>query len=75
MEDESMKFRELINTNANVLDNIYIYYTEDEWENGFPSIETNDIRQLGTQRDQILNMYVDQWEVDVNFILHVLLSE
>lgn len=67
-----MKFRELINTNSNILDGIYVYYTDDDWEEGYPAIKVSDVRELD---NEVLDQYVDQWEVDVNFILHVLLSE
>ena len=67
-----MKFRELINTNSNILNGIYVYYLDTDWEEGYPTIQVSDVREL---EDSVLNSYVDQWEVDIRSNLHVLLSE
>lgn len=68
-----MKFRELLNTNQNELEWIYVYFDEDQWENEVPEYTTKDIRTV-PNIDSDLNMYVDAWFVDANFCLHVLLS-
>lgn len=67
-----MKFRELWNTNQNDLEQIYIYLDEDQWENEAPEeMLAADMRGVS---DGYLRMYVDAWFIDVNFVLHVLLS-
>ena len=66
-----MKFRELLNTNQNDLEKIYIYFDEDQWDNAMPEIAVRDIRDI-PNADYILKLTVDAWFVDTNFNLHVL---
>lgn len=66
-----MKFRELLNANQNELDYIYVYYTDDQWEEEVPEYMAKDANNV-QPRD--LKSYVDAWFVDANFCLHVLLA-
>lgn len=66
-----MKLREFINTNQNDLEEIYIYFDEDQWDNDMPEIAVRDIRDIPNV-DYVLELTVDAWFVDTNFNLHVL---
>lgn len=66
-----MKLREFINTNQNDLEEIYIYFDEDQWDSAMPEIAVRDIRDIPNV-DYILKLTVDAWFVDTNFNLHVL---
>lgn len=65
-----MTLRDLLNTNTNELDTIYIYYSEDAFDELDPDTETNRVNALSPDE---LNSVVDSWFMDVNFCLHVLI--
>lgn len=66
-----MKLRELLNTNQNDLEQIYIYFDEDQWENETPEVVYGAVNRIDKGE---LNSYVDAWFVDANFNIHVLIG-
>lgn len=71
-----MKFQEFINTNANEISMFYFYFGDEPWDEMEPEIEVADLRDIDTKdRKKVFSSYIDQWFVDANFALHVLLSE
>ena len=71
-----MKFTEFINTNANEMTSFKFYFSDESWDDLEPEIEVDDLRKIDrVERRRVFSSYVDQWFVDANFSLHVLLSE
>ena len=66
-----MKLKEFLNTNQNDWVHIYIYYDLDDYENETPEETYRDMRDIDKVK---LGWYIDAWYMDVNFNLHVLLS-
>jgi len=66
-----MNLQELIASNTNELDSIYIYYSQDAYDNLEPDVESDG---NGNQVDELdCRCLVDSWFMDVNFCLHVLI--
>lgn len=65
-----MKFGELIYSNENDLARIYVYDSDEQWENDLPELVFNSVD--GIRRD-LLVFDVKAWYIDANFCLHVYL--
>lgn len=66
-----MTLRDLLETNTNDLTRLYIYQSEEAYDELDPDIETNDLDSLFQEE---LRWTVDSWFVDANFSLHVLVN-
>lgn len=65
-----MKFGELVYSNENDLNRIYVYDSDEQWENDFPELVFNSVD--GIRRD-LLVFDVKAWYIDTNFCLHAYL--
>lgn len=65
-----MTLRDLLETNTNDLTRLYIYQSEEAFDEMDPDIETN---RVNTFSPDELNSVVDSWFMDANFCLHVLI--
>ena len=66
-----MTLRDLLETNTNDLTRLYIYQSEEAYDELDPDIETNSLDSLFQEE---LRWTVNSWFVDVNFSLHVLVN-
>lgn len=66
-----MKLRELLEINTNELDSIYVYYSQDAYDDVEPDDEFDGEGNMLPDTD--LRSKVTAWYIDANFSLHVLL--
>lgn len=76
-----MKLSEFLNTCAIDWDTLYVYTADEEWDSMVPAFSTKSIRDALRADKEVrdamkfaLQGYVDQWEVDKNFNIHVLVT-
>ena len=69
-----MRVKALIGSNSNDLSRTYVYLDQDQWDLWEPAIEFRDIDELSPEEQlEILESNVEEWLIDANFALHILL--
>lgn len=65
-----MPLRELIQSNETELSRIYIYTSDEQWDNDSPELSFDSVDHI---RHDLLAVDVRAWYIDTNFCLHVYL--
>ncbi len=65
-----MTLREFLNTNQNDWTGVYVYLSDDQWDSWEPESQYTDMRDIP---DILLRSTIDAWEMDANFVIHVLM--
>lgn len=65
-----MTLREFLNTNANDWERVDVYLSQEQWDDWEPEQQFTDMREIP---DIMLRSTINAWEVDANFVIHVLM--